>query len=160
MHGGAAVDQSIELINQAGKVGESRLVYRVTVSMANDEARALLTAGGAPVVEKSLDPSSVRITLGKRLCHVIGLPFPVKRSAIDMKYSKRQGYILFTVPPLSVVGPQLPFAWAAYGIQGVGHTVLPSTLFWSPCAPLSSLPRLDFNAKWTHTQVRVVLYVL
>lgn len=154
MHGGAAVDQSVELINQRDKKGGSRLVYRVTLSMANDEARVLLAEGGAPVVGKSRDPYSVQVMLGEVVCHMIGLPFPVRWSAIALKYSKRQGYVLFTVPPLSVGAPQLPLAWTANDIQGVGHTVVPSFMGWSPCVPLSSLPRLDFNSEWSHPKVK------
>lgn len=153
VYGGAAVDQCIELINQSGNRGECRLVYRVTLSMANDEARTLMTRGGAPVVGKSRNPCSVRIMLGERVCHVVGLPFPVKRGTIDLKYSKHQSHVLFTVCPLlaGVLKPTL--VWAAYNMQGMGHTILPSTLGWSPCAPLSSLPRLDFKSEWTHPQV-------
>lgn len=152
--GGADVDQSIELIDQAGGRGTSQLVYRVTLNMGSAKARFSLAEGGAPVFEKTLDPCTVRVKLWEGARHVISFPFPVKRSSVVMKYSKLQGFVGFTVHPLSSARSQPTIAWTAHDAEGVGLSVLPSMLSWSPCPPLSSLPRLDFKAEWAHEKVR------
>ena len=153
-YGGAAVDQSIGIIDQAEGRGEARLVYRVALNMVSAEAREVLAAGSAPAIENTLDPCTVRVKMGKGVSHVIRFPFPMRSNTIEMKFRKRQGLVVFTVNPQSSPRPQPPFAWTTYGIQGVGHSrVLPSMMSWSPCPPLSSLPRLDFNAEWAHEKV-------
>lgn len=156
MYGDAAVDQSIELIDPSGGRELVRPVYRATLKMASTEAREALAAGGAPVVENTLDPCTIRLKLWEGTSHVTSFPFPVQQGSMSMKFSKRQGFVLFTVPPQSSTQPQPSFAWAAYDVQGVGQRVLPSMLSWSPSPPLSSLPRLDFKAEWAHDKVRSV----
>ncbi|CAN0381878.1 unnamed protein product [Ectocarpus sp. 12 AP-2014] len=113
MHGDAAIDQAVELVEQAGSnSGDARLVYRVTLVMANDEARECLAAGGAPAFETSHDPCSVRVALGEGLSHATGLPFPIEQRRVQMEYSKRQGHVIYTVPP--VRQPlNLPLAWSS-----------------------------------------------
>ncbi|CAM9318300.1 unnamed protein product [Ectocarpus sp. 13 AM-2016] len=153
MDGDAAVDQAVELVEQAGSnSGDARLVYSVTLVMANDEARECLAAGGAPALETLHDPCSVRVALGEGLSHATGLPFPIERRRVQMEYSKRQGNVIYTVPP--VRQPlNLPLAWTGLDIEGVEKAVLPSMPSWSPAVPLSSLPRLDFQAEWAHQKV-------
>lgn len=153
MHGDAAIDQAVELVEQAGSnSGDARLVYRVTLVMANDEARECLAAGAAPALKTLHDPCSVRVALGEGLSHATSLPFPIERRRVQVKYSKRQGYVIYTAPP--VRQPlNLPLAWTGLDIEGVGKAVLPSMPSWSPAVPLSSLPRLDFQAEWAHEKV-------
>ncbi|CAB1098062.1 unnamed protein product [Ectocarpus sp. CCAP 1310/34] len=159
MHGDAAIDQAVELVQQAGSTsGDARLVYRVTLVMANDEARQCLAAGGAPVLETLHDPFSVRVALGEGLGHATGLPFPIEQRRVQMEYSKRQGYVIYTVPP--VRQPlNFPLAWTGLDIEGVGKAVLPSMPFWSPAVPLSSLPRLDFQAEWAHQKEEILAII-
>ncbi|CBN79557.1 conserved unknown protein [Ectocarpus siliculosus] len=153
MHGDAAIDQTVELVEQAGSnSGDARLVYRVTLVMANDEAREGLAAGGAPVLETLHDPCSVQVALGEGLSHAVSLPFPIERRRVQREYSKRQGYVIYTVPPIRLP-LNLPLAWIGLDIKGVGRAVLPSMPSWSPAVPLSSLPRLDFQAEWAHEKV-------
>ncbi|CAM9120819.1 unnamed protein product [Ectocarpus sp. 6 AP-2014] len=137
------VDHSIELIRDLWMIEGSGLVYKVTLRMADDGARDVLATGGAAVDEKAGGLCSVCIKLGGRFEHFTHFPFPVKKSAINLKVSKRQGHAIFTVPP-SGSPAQIPVT----ALAG-----LPSSLFWSPCVPLASLPRLDFQAEWTHGQV-------
>ncbi|CAM9120897.1 unnamed protein product [Ectocarpus sp. 6 AP-2014] len=155
LHGDSAIDQSVELINQAGRGSDVLLAYKVTLVMANDHARARLAAAeGAPAVELSRDPCSIRVKLEEGLRHTARLPFPVaKRSAMKIKFSKSKGYLCVTAPLLK--GPlQAPFSLTVYSnTEGAGHKAIPSTAFWPPCAPLSSLPRLDFKAEWIHRKV-------
>ena len=96
MHGGAAVDQSIELISQAGGGSSTNLLYRVTLSMGSAEARERLGEEGAPLLERTPDPCIVRVKLGEGMNHVTSLPFPVRWNSIKLKFSKRQGYVLIT----------------------------------------------------------------
>ncbi|CAM9233644.1 unnamed protein product [Ectocarpus fasciculatus] len=153
MHGDAGIDQAVELVEQAeSNRGDARLVYRVTLVMANDEARECLSAGEAPALETSHDPCSVRVALGKGLCHATSLPFPIEPRRLQMKCSKRQGYVIYTVPPVRQT-LNLPLAWAGLDIEGEGQAVLPSMPSWSPAVPLSSLPRLDLQAEWAHETV-------
>lgn len=153
-HGDSIIDRSVELLNQAGSGRDLRLAYRVTLVMANDHARELLaTAEGAPEVMKTRDPCAVRVKLGEGLSHTTYLPFPAaKKSAMKIKISKRQGYVHLTIPLLRGV-LRVPFSLTAYAIEGARQRVLPSTVFWPPCAPLASLPRLDLKAEWAHTKV-------
>lgn len=153
VYGDAGIDQAVELVEQAGRNGGgARLVYRVTLVMANDEARECLAAGGPPALETLHDPCSVRVALGEGLCHATSLPFPIERRRVQMKYSKRQGYVIFTVPPVRQ-HLNLPLSWTGLDIEGVGQAVLPSMPSWSPAVPLSSLPRLDFQTEWAHEKV-------
>lgn len=138
------VDHSIELIRDFGMIEGSGLVYKVTLRMADDGARDVLATGGAAVDEKAGGLCSVCVELGGRFAHFTHFPFPVKKGAINLNVSKRQGHAIFTVPP-SGSPTQIPVT----SLAG-----LPSSLFWSPCVPLASLPRLDFQAEWTHGQVR------
>lgn len=153
--GDSTIERSVELINQAGSGSGTRLAYRVTLNMANDHARELLAATeGAPEIVQTRDPSSVHVKLAEGLTATTRLPFPAaKRSGMKIQMSRRQGYVVLTIPLLkSVIQP--PFSLAAYGeSEGGGHRTLPSTVFWPPCAPLSSLPRLDFRAEWAHDKV-------
>lgn len=150
MHDGIAVDQSVELINEEG----DRPLYRVHLVMESPEARQRLAEGRAPVIDKTLEPCTVRVQLGERVSHATSFPFPVRRSSIKMKYSKLQGYVVFTVLPISAGDDSTPlFAWTASGVEGVGPRRLPSMLAWSPCPPLASMPRLDFKAEWANLKV-------
>lgn len=154
VNGHSIIEWSVELINQAGR-GNVRLAYKVTLNMANDHARGLLAgAEAAPEVLKTRDPCSVRVKLAEGLTHTTLLPFPAaKKNLMKIKRSKLQGYVHLTIPLMKGV-LQTPFSLTAYGeTEGAGHRVLPSTLFWPPCAPLSSLPRLDFKAEWAHDKV-------
>lgn len=155
---GSIIERSVELINQAGSGRGVRLAYRVTLNMANDHARGLLAATeGAPEVVKTRDPCCVHVKLAEGLTHTTRLPFPaVKRSAMKIQMSRRQGYVHLTIPLLKGVF-HAPFSLTAYGeTEGVGHRTLPSTVFWPPCAPLSSLPRLDLKAEWAHDKVSLL----
>ena len=156
MHGSAAIDQSIELISQPGGRQGPRLRYRVTLSMESAESRRRLMEGGAPVIEKTLDPCTVRVKVGEGVSHVTSFPFPVRRGSIEIKFSKRQGFVLFTVPPLPAGESTLPFAWTDRNAHGTGRGTLPSTPAWSPCPPLASLPRLDFKAEWANSRVSLL----
>ncbi|CAM9183760.1 unnamed protein product [Ectocarpus fasciculatus] len=137
------VHYSIELMSAFGMTEVSGLVYKVTLRMADDGARDVLVTGGAAVDENAGGLCSVCVKLGGRFVHFTHFPFPVKKSAINLKVDKRQGHVVFTVPP-SGSPTQIPVT----ALAG-----LPSSLFWSPCVPLASLPRLDFQAEWTHGQV-------
>lgn len=154
MYDAAAIEQSVELIDQDEDEGKARLVYRVTLNMGSAEARTALAAGGKPGIENSRDPCTVRIKLGKKIHHDVNLPFPVQQSSIRMKFSQKQAFVSFTVIPQSSAQPQLGVAWIANDIEGVGRRILPSMLSSSPSPPLSCLPRLDFNAEWAHEKVR------
>ena len=156
MHGRAAVDQAINLITQQAGDGNSssRLLYRVSLTMASPEAQQRMAEGGAPVVEKTSGPCAVRVKIGDGLSHVTSFPFPVRRGSVNLKYSKSQGLVRFTVAPLAAGESRLPFAWSC-DVQGGARAVLPSMPAWSPCPPLGSLPRLDFKAEWAHDKVRV-----
>lgn len=140
----SVVDHSIELISDFGMIEESDLVYKVTLRVTDDRARDVLTTGGAAVDEKAGGLCSVCVMLGGGVEHLTHFPFPVKKSAVNLKVSKRQGHVIFTVPPSGS-----PTQIAVTALAG-----LPSSLFWSQCVPLASLPRLDFQAEWTHGQVR------
>ncbi|CAM9255485.1 unnamed protein product, partial [Ectocarpus sp. 4 AP-2014] len=136
------VDHSIELVRDFGTIEGSSLVYKVTLRMADDGARDVLATGGTAVDEKAGGLCSVCVKRGGRFVHFTHCPFPVKKGAINLKVCKRQGHAFFTVPP-SGSPAQIPVT----ALAG-----LPSSLFWSPCVPLASLPRLDFQADWTHAQ--------
>ncbi|CAN0267812.1 unnamed protein product, partial [Ectocarpus sp. 12 AP-2014] len=150
--GKSTVDRSVELIcnGPAGKTGDARFVYRIKFTMMTDLAREALTSA-TPSVAESLDPCCVRVTLGKGLLTLVAhLPFPVNRNAVDMKFSRRQGFVLFTVPPL---GGSLHIPSTLTACVADGGGTVPSNIWWPPCAPLSSLPRLDFNAEWSFNKV-------
>ena len=154
-HGDSIIDRSIELINQAARGSNPRLAYKLTLVMANDHARGRFAAAeGAPEVVRTRDPCLVLVQLEEGLCHATRLPFPAaKRSAMKIKMSRRQGYVNLTIPLLRGA-LQDPFTLTAYDAEGSGGPrILPSTVFWPPCAPLSSLPRLDFKAEWAHSKV-------
>ncbi|CAM9617444.1 unnamed protein product [Hapterophycus canaliculatus] len=158
IRGDSVVDQSIELSNYADN-SVTQLTFKVILVMANDHARGLLAAaaGGAPAVENTRDPCSLRMKLGGGLTHTFRLPFPAaKRSAMKMRISKRQGFVELAVPLLHGTLED-PFSMTTYGCeikdQGAGKRTLPSTIFWPPCSPLSSLPRLDLKAEWAHPKV-------
>eukprot|EP00752_Nemacystus_decipiens_P011513 g10223.t1 len=157
LHGGAAVDQSVELITQpcgSRKGASSLLCYRVTLSMESAEAQQRLAEGRGPVVERTPDPCTVRVKLGEGLSHAVSFPFPVGQTPIEIKFNNRQGYVIFTVPPLPRGQSTLPFAWTGCDdSEGASRGVLPSTPAWSPCPPITSLPRLDFNAEWANGRV-------
>ena len=155
MLGGAAVDQSIELISQAGGGSSTSLLYRVTLNMGSTQAQERFAGGGAPVIENTLDLcTTVRVKLGEGMSHVTSFPFPVWRSSIEMKFSRSQGYVLYSVRPVSTGEVELPFEWTACEGQGAERRVVPSIPAWSPCPPLAALPRLDFKAEWAHSKVR------
>eukprot|EP00752_Nemacystus_decipiens_P005603 g5071.t1 len=158
-HGDSAIDRSVELLNQAATGSDARLAYRLTLVMANDHARELMaSAEGAPEVAKTRDPCTVRVKLGGGLSVTTRLPFPTsKPSAMRIKMSRRQGYVHLTIPLLR--GQlQAAFSLTTYTPDVEGGAprrslTLPSTVFWPPCAPLSSLPRLDLKAEWAHNKV-------
>ncbi|CAN0497411.1 unnamed protein product, partial [Ectocarpus sp. 8 AP-2014] len=150
--GKSTVDHSVELIcnGPTGKTGDARFVYSIKFIMITDLAREALTSA-TPAVAESLDPCCVRVTLGKGLLTLVAhLPFPVNRNAVDMKFSRRQGFVLFTVPPL---GGSLHIPSTLTACVADGGGTVPSNIWWPPCAPLSSLPRLDFNAEWSFNKV-------
>ncbi|CAM9288454.1 unnamed protein product [Ectocarpus fasciculatus] len=150
--GKSTVDHSVELIcnRPAGKTRDAGFVYRIKFIMITDHAREAL-ASATPAVAGSLDPCCVRVTLGKGLLTLVAhLPFPVNRNAVDMKFSRRQGFVLFTVPPLRG-SLHIPSVLTACAADGGG--MVPSNLWWPPCVPLSSLPKVDFNAEWSFDKV-------
>lgn len=160
VHGDFVVDRSLELVKQAGAGSSIRPMFKVTLLMANDRARDCLAtaAGGVPTVESTRDPCSLRLKIGKGLSHTFRLPFPAaSRSSINIRLSKRQGFVELNVPLLHGTLP-VPFSLATYGgetrNQVAVKRILPTTMFWPPCAPLSSLPRLDLKAEWAHNKVK------
>lgn len=152
-HGDSAVRQSVELTRQELKGGGVRTACTVTLRMASDYARRSLQSAG-PRLETTLDLCAVCVTFGEAFCHTIHFPFPIKWNAIHIKFSKRQGFVVLTVPPADRPF-QLPVTRVADSVSDNSSCslVLPSSLFWSPCAPLSSLPKLDFKAEWAHQAV-------
>ncbi|CAM9211239.1 unnamed protein product, partial [Laminaria digitata] len=153
-NGGSVIDQSLEVMSQPGRRTGAPLVCRVTLVMVNREARAHLSGGGGPRVEGTPDPCSVRVVLGTELVHVVRFPFPVISEKVRVVSSKSQGYAHFTVLPLSGL-VEVPFALSAScNVEEDGaKALLLSTFCWSMCVPLTSLPRLDFNAEWAHNKV-------
>lgn len=157
VQGDSAIDRSVELLNQAERGRDAWLAYRVTLVMANDHARELMaSADGPPVVALTRDPCAVCVKLWGGLSVTTRLPFPTaKRSAMKIKMSRRQGYVHLTVPLLRGA-LQAPFSFATYAVEGGGPPrtlTLPSTVFWPPCVPLTSLPRLDLKSEWAHDKV-------
>ncbi|CAM9230359.1 unnamed protein product [Scytosiphon promiscuus] len=157
--GNSTVDQSIELVNNGGTADHVRLVFKVTLLMVNEHARDSLAAAAGEMltVENTRDPCSLRMRLGEGLTHTFRLPFPAaRRSAVSIRLSKRQGFVELTVP-LLVGTLNTPFSLTSFSggrqHQRAGKRTLPSTIFWPPCAPLSSLPRLDLKAEWAHNKV-------
>lgn len=156
VHGDSVVDRSVELLNQATRGKQVRLAYRITLVMANDHARELVAGTeGAPDVSKPRDPCAVRVKLAEGLSLTTHVPFPTANpGAMKIKMSRRQGYVHLTVPLLR--GPlQVPFSLTTYAVESGRRRSLslPSTVFWPPCAPLASLPRLDLKAEWAHDKV-------
>lgn len=149
----AAIDQSIELRCRGSAGDGSQLACTVTLSMANDLAQQSLRSA-SPAVEATLDVCSVRVTLGEGRSHTTHLPFPLKWNAIRMKVSKRQGFVVLTIPPADQPF-QLPVtrSGGSYNNGDVCCPDVPSALFWTPCAPLISLPKLDLKAEWAHEMV-------
>ncbi len=156
VHGDSIVDRSIELLNQpAVRGGGPRLAYKLSLVMANDRAReSLAAAEGAPEVVRTRDPCLLVVQVGEGIRHATRLPFPAaKTSAMKIQISRRRGFVHLTVPLLRGA-LQEPFSLTAYGTDDSGGPrILPSTVFWPPCAPLSSLPRLDLKAEWAHDKV-------
>lgn len=145
-HGEFLFDQSVQLVSENG-----RFKYRVTVVMANDQAKGLLAPDGvAPVVEESEDHCSVRIKLGGGLMtHETHLPFPVNWKSAHIKFSKKQAYLVLTIPP-AASAIQTPFAGERVGCGGGGvlRTALPSSWCFPICPSLTSMPRLDLAGDW------------
>lgn len=117
--------------------------------MANDKARELLAAQGmASVVEETVNHYSVRVKLAG-LTHVMRLRFPVNWRATHIKFSRKQGFLLFTVPLLTFP-IQISFSSERRDVQGTGDTiVLPSSWCCPICPPPRSMPRLDLAADWS-----------
>lgn len=160
VRGDSVIDQSLELVNHAGPGSKVGFMFKVTLLMANDHARDCLAAaaGETLTVEHTRDPCSLRMEIGEELTHTFRLPFPAaKRSTINVRRSKRQGFVELTVPLLYGT-LDTPFSLTTFGggsqDQGAGKRILPTTMFWPPCAPLSSLPRLDLKAEWAHNKVQ------
>ena len=145
------VDYSLELVYE-----ERRFLYRVTITMANEEARRLLRSKGCiPTVESRLDPCCLHVELGGgKFVYAARFPFPVDCKALRLKFSKKQGFLYFTVPPL--VGPVgNPFSLTRqYTTENGRSSLLLSTRCFPATAPLGTLPKLDFNAEWAHPMVQ------
>ncbi|CAM9358762.1 unnamed protein product [Scytosiphon promiscuus] len=159
-HGHPAVHQSVELRTQKLDGGGLRTACTVTLRMVSGGARQGLHSG-VPHLEKTLDLCSLRVTLGEGFSHMVCLPFPVKWNAVHVKFSRRQGFVALTVPPAD--SPfQLPVMRVTCGVGGnppCCPLLLPSSLFWSPCAPLASLPRLDLKTEWAHKMVHGIMSI-
>lgn len=153
-HGEFLVDQSVQLVSENG-----RFKYRVTVVMANDRAKGLLaTDGVAPIVEETVDHCSVRIKLGGGLMtHETQLPFPVNWKSAHIKFSKKQGYLVLTIPP-AASAIRTPFVGERVGCGGedVLRTALPSSWCFPICPSLRSMPRLDLAGDWSTDLIRKV----
>lgn len=151
-YGKSQVKQSFEVISQPGCGRKASFAGRVTLVMCNKEAREHLAMGGAPRVEATGDPCSVRVVLGKELVHMARFTFPVTCEDVKVVYSESQGFAHFTVLP-SKGFLEVPFALTACNVDGNDTMKLLSTFCWPMCVPLASLPRLDFNAEWAHQKV-------
>ena len=145
------IDYSFEIVSEG-----RRFLYRVTMTMANEEARRLLRSKGCiPTVESRLDPCCLHVTLGEgNLVYAARFPFPVDCRALRLKFSKKQGFLYFTVPPLE--GPvENPFSLTRQCTTENGRSsLLLSTWCFPATVPLGTLPKLDFNAEWAHRMVQ------
>ena len=145
------IDYSLELFSK----GRSFL-YRVSMTMANEEARRLLERKGCiPIVESRGDPCCLYVTLdGGKFVYATRFPFPVDGSALQLKFSKKNGSVNFTVPLL--VGPvENPFSLTRQCTTENGRSsLLLSTWCFPATVPLGALPKLDVNTEWAHQMVQ------
>lgn len=149
VHEDALVKHSIELTSKADRVRDDSLVYRVTLFMANREAKELLAAEGTvQSVPEPRDPCSVHVRLGQDFTHVICFPFPVAWKAVNLKVSKEREYAWFTVPPLA--GPvTVPFSMTGFNVEDEEFRVIPRTWCFPACVPMTRLPKLDLSPEWS-----------
>lgn len=86
-------------------------------------------------------------------------PFPVEWKALRLQFSKKRGFLQFTVPPFA--DPlEKPFSLTGhFAGEGGGSPVLFSSWCFPASVPLTTLPKLDFNAEWAHSVVRQTISI-